>query len=422
MTKQKWAAVRPMTELRPHLTPALDGSQGVNRADHAQLQIVAVNDIEAMTAFLSEYDQSPGTHRIYSRECERLMLWAYHECHKPISSLTRQDFEGYINFLMDPQPAAQWCGIKARKEKPEWRPFVGPLEESAVFTAIAALNSLMSYLVDAGYLSGNPLGLIRQRRRKMNAIGNVDGKAKPGKAPLHGTVVDEEAKVERFFDDVMWKAINAAVEAMQSTDEEKNADYERARFVCAFLYLLAPRVHEMETHTMNCFREVRGLWWWNVVGKGAKSARVPVTDDMLKALARDRISLGLPSLPDRSDTSPLLRSTRFPGKGITARWLNMLLKDIFSRACAYLPESMAWKAEKLRAASAHWGRHTSITAKVDAGMGLHFVQKDARHDSPRTTGHYTHDDELVWHAEAQKLRLNWSESVRSAETALKKAV
>ena len=49
----------------------------------------------------------------------------------------------------------------------KWRPFVGPLSESAVLTAMAAINSLMRYLVDAGYLLGNPLGLIRQRRRKM---------------------------------------------------------------------------------------------------------------------------------------------------------------------------------------------------------------------------------------------------------------
>lgn len=421
MTTPNWTSVRPMTELRPSLTLDIDGSSGTNRGDRALLQIGATNDVEAVTAFLCEYDQSPGTNRIYSRECERLMLWAYHECKKPISSLTRQDFEGYMNFLMDPQPAGQWCGPKARKGKLEWRPFVGPLEESAVFTAIAALNSLMTYLVDAAYLAGNPLGLIRQRRRKMNAIGNFENQTKHGKAPVHGTVKDENEKVERFFDDVMWKAINASVEAMHSQNPEKNADYERARFVCAFLYLLAPRVHEMETHTMNCFREERGLWWWHVVGKGAKAARVPLPNDMLKALARYRASLGLPAMPDRSDTSPLLRSTRFPGRPITARWLNMLLKDIFSRACTYLPEDMEWKAQKLRSASAHWGRHTGITAKVDAGMGAHFVQKDARHMDRRTTERYIHDDEISWHAEAQKQHLHWNESLRSAQAAVKKA-
>lgn len=406
--ENRFPLIRPFDELREHLPPDLDGSNGVNRANVAGLQINAKNDYEAIQAFLSEYDQSAGTCRQYTRECERLMLWSFHECKKPISSLTRQDFEGYMTFLMDPQPSIQWCGPKHRRTKPEWRPFVGPLEESAVFGAVAALNSLMSYLVDAGYLMGNPLGLIRQRRRKMGAISSV-GEKQDKAVAQRGLVEDENAKVERFFDDSMWSAINAAVEAMKSPDPEKNHDYERARFVCAFLYLLAPRVHEMETHTMNCFREVRGLWWWHVVGKGSKVARTPIPEDMLTAIARYRLSLGLTAMPDRNDSSPLLRSTRFPGKGITARWLNMLLKDIFARAGSYLPEGMEWKAEKLKSASAHWGRHTGITAKVDAGMSDHFVQKDARHADRRTTERYIHDDEQVWHAEAQKQRLQWKE-------------
>ena len=406
--QNSYPVVRPMAELREHLTPELDGSAGANRADPAHLQIKSNTDYDAIEAFLAEYDQSKGTARQYSRECERLMLWAYHECKKPVSSLTRQDFEGYMTFLMDPQPEAQWCGPKQRRTKPEWRPFVGPLEESAVMGAIAALSSLMTWLVDAGYLRGNPLGLIRQRRRKMGAISSSAADGSSG--PQRGVVEDEHTKVERYLDDSMWAAVNEAVEAMKSDDPDKNHDYERARFVCAFLYLLAPRVAEMETHTMNCFREVRGLWWWHVVGKGSKEARVPLPEDMVSALARYRLSLGLPAMPERDDRSPLLRSTRFPGKGITARWLNMLLKDIFSSACAYLPPGMEWKAEKLRSASAHWGRHTGITAKVDAKMSKHFVQKDARHADPRTTDRYIHDDEVAWHTEAQKQRLKWIEN------------
>ena len=41
------------------------------------------------------------------------------------------------------------------------------VEQSAA--AAASLDAQMRYLVDAGYLAGNPLGLIRQRRRKMSA-------------------------------------------------------------------------------------------------------------------------------------------------------------------------------------------------------------------------------------------------------------
>lgn len=97
--------LRPLDELT--VPEALDGHDGVNRADRARLQIGAQTDIEAIRCFLAEYDRSPGTHRIYQRECERLLLWSLIECGRPLSSLNRQDFEGYLHFLADPQPAAR---------------------------------------------------------------------------------------------------------------------------------------------------------------------------------------------------------------------------------------------------------------------------------------------------------------------------
>ncbi len=353
-----------------------------------------------MACFLSEYDRSPGTARIYQRECERLLLWAVHECGKPLSSLTRQDFEGYLNFLADPQPAERWCGPKARRESPQWRPFVGPLNESALLTALAAVNSLMAYLVDAGYLAGNPLGLIRQRRRKL-ALGEVSA----GTASV-APAIEASASVERFLDADMWAAVSQAVESLPRASKAQVDEYERMRFVCALLYMLAPRAGELESHRMNSFREERGLWWWHVTGKGAKQAKVPVPDDMIQALVRYRKHLGLSAVPRRSDTTPLLVGLRDRAP-ITARRLNQLLKRLFFQAAELLGPDQQHKAEKLRAASAHWGRHTGITAKVDAGIEERYVQKDARHSDRRTTQRYIHEEERRWHEEAQKQRLPW---------------
>jgi integrase len=380
--------------------PDCSGAQGSNRAPPDRLQIRAHDDREAIACFLGEYDRSPGTARIYQRECERLLLWSWLECGKPLSSLSRQDFEGYLNFLADPQPAACWCGPKAPRDSGQWRPFVGPLGETAVLTAVAAVNSLMAYLVDAGYLAGNPLGLIRQRRRKaaLEPLGGA-GAAAPAVAP---------ETVERFLDPQMWAAVNRAVEQMPREDASDLDRYERLRFVCALLYLLAPRAGELESHRMNSFREERGLWWWHVTGKGGKQARVPVPDDMVQALTRYRRHLGLSAMPRRNDTSPLLVGLR--GRApISARRLNQLLKELFARAADLLPPEAAHKAEKLRLASAHWGRHTAITAKVDAGMQERYVQKDARHSDRRTTQRYVHEEERRWHEEAQKQRLPWKE-------------
>ena len=389
--------LRPLDELQ--VPPAFDGHDGINRADAARLQIAATTDPEAVACFLSEYDRSPGTYRIYQRECERLLLWAIVEVGKPLSSLNRQDFEGYLNFLADPQPAALWCGPKVARASEKWRPFVGPLSESAVLTAVAAINSLMSYLVDAGYLAGNPLGLIRQRRRKMAAEAG---------GPLRAVAsTDEVEKIERFLDAQMWDAVTAAIEALPRDSERERDEYERARFIAATLYLLAPRAGELESHRMNSFREERGLWWWHVVGKGAKKAKVPVPEDMLQALIRYRKYLGLSAVPRRDDSTPLLISVK-DRSPITARRLNQILKKIFHSAAERLPPEVEHKKEKLRAASAHWGRHTGITAKLDAGMDQRYVQKDARHTDARTTQRYIHEEEERWHDEAQKQKLPWA--------------
>jgi integrase len=395
------APIRPLAGTP--LSPALSGAHGENRADRSRRQIDADDDAAAIACFLAEYDRSPGTARIYQRECERLMLWALHECGKPLSSLTRQDFEGYLNFLADPQPAERWCGPKVSRASESWRPFVGPLSESALLTAIAAVNSLMAYLVDAGYLAGNPLGLIRQRRRKL-ALQSVA----PGTASV-APQVEASASVERFLDADMWAAVTRAVESLPRDSAAQVDEYERLRFLCALLYLLAPRAGELESHRMNSFQEERGLWWWHVTGKGAKHARIPVPDDMIQALVRYRKHLGLSAVPKRNDTTPLLVGLR-DRSPITARRLNQILKRLFARAAALLPAELEHKAEKLRSASAHWGRHTGITAKVDAGIEERYVQKDARHADRRTTQRYIHEEERRWHEEAQKQRLPWPQA------------
>ena len=226
--------------------------------------------------------------------------------------------------------------------KPAWRPFVGPLSDSAVLTSIAAINSLMAYLVDAGYLSGNPLGLIRQRRRKLNM-------AATGPAQVIAQT-EEMQKIERFLDAEMWHAVTRAIEALPRETAGERDEYERARFIAALLYMLAPRAGELESHRMNSFREERGRWWWHVVGKGGKQAKVPVADDMVHALVRYRKHLGLSAMPKRTDLTPLLVSIK-DRSPITARRLNQILKKLFNAAAELLPEASEHKREKLRAAT-----------------------------------------------------------------------
>lgn len=432
----------PMTtpRIRPYaitdVPVEIDGSAGSNRAPNDRLQAALSNDREAVGHFLEQYTASPGTHRLYTRECERLALWALHARNKAISSLNVSDIEQYIEFLACPVPVGDWCGPKAPREKDAWRPFVGPLEVSARLTALSAINSMLTFWVAAGYLNGNPLGLFRQLKQKILALpagkAASDGqKAKKQRRTAVAAVVTEDAlKVERYLDEDMWAATMQAVEATKSASGRPdipldgfnqgvgsssgasvtaNAEYERLRFVMALLYLMAPRVGELETHNMNSFREERGRWWWYVIGKGSKLAKVPVPDDMLQALIRYRTHLGLTTVPSNKDDSPLLRSTRNVGEPITARRLNQILKATFAQAAESLPAHAGHKADKLKSASAHWGRHTSISSKIDSGVNHLYVQRDARHADFRTTQLYIHDADNSRHDDAQKQRLNWAE-------------
>lgn len=375
----------------------LSGAKGANREGVPQLQISATTDVEAMHRFLDEYEQSPGTSAVYQREIERALLWSVYEKKKAFSSLNRSDFEDYLHFLANPTPREIWCGPRKPRGDPGWKPFVGALGPSARAVALAALGSFCGYLVDGGYLRKNPLALIRQRGRKM-ALG--DG------TEARGRISESAAKVERFLDEDMWAAVARAVEAMPRKTKLQCARYERLRFVCALLYLMAPRAGELQAHTMGSFREVRGRWWWRVVGKGRVEDSLPVPQDMLSALSRYRRFLGLSALPSSEDTTPLLVAVSGEAP-ITARRLNQVLKELFARAGQFLPPAKAYKAEKLRQASAHWGRHTSITSKVDSGIEARYVQRSARHQDPRTTRMYTHEEEQAWHDEAQKQRLSW---------------
>jgi site-specific recombinase XerD len=367
------------------LPAELDGSRGENRSLSGGCQIQAENDWQAIQCWLEEFDGSPQTTRAYRREAERLLLWSVRQRHKPLSSLLREDFHAYQQFLSDPQPATYWCGNRALRHSPTWKPFKGPLSSNSQRHAMIVINALLSYLVDAGYLRGNPLSLIRRRNRTL----------KPE--------TREAISQERFLDRETWEYLKQFIAALPQGTEREIEHYERVRFLFHFLYLLAPRVSEFASHPMNSFREFRGHWWWFVLGKGEKRGKVPVNDEMLDALMRYRRFLKLEDLPAEDDTSPLLRSLK-GNRGISANMIYRLVKAIVTQAAEKLENTNPQKAVKLRNASTHWFRHTAVTLGDDAGIGLKYLNRSARHDKIETTAIYQHAEDKLWHDEWQRHR------------------
>lgn len=372
----------------------LNGRKGQFRADRTQKQIDADTDHEAIEAFLAEFQDKPATLRTYTKECERLLIWSVLYLNKPLSSLTRDDFGLYIDFLKTPPP--EWCGPKTKRYTKAWRPFTGALSESAINTALASINSLFSWLVNAGYLTGNPLGLIRK-------------KIKSDSTPT------EYRKIERYLDDDMWGALLDVVEAMPIKNEKDRYYFERMRFMITTFDLLAPRVSELANIKMKDFRHVADHWFWFVTGKGEKYGNVAMPGDMVEALIRWRKFLGLSPVPKSNENIPAIpfvtKSYKpiFTKPGIKPRRINQILKEFFEKAAVSLElGGQEDKAELLRRASAHWLRHTSITQKVKSGIDRRIAQLEARHTDGRTTDMYTHDEEVERAKQAQKHRIRWS--------------
>jgi site-specific recombinase XerD len=355
----------------------LSGESGSNRApNNALKQIAANNDLEAIQTWLLEFTDSPQTQRTYRKEAERLLLWAIFEKQKPLSSLTRDDLRNYQEFLIDPQPHDRWCGERKPRSHPLWRPFEGPLSEESVAHAITIISALFNYLVEAGYLAGNPLGLMRRKfarnHMKKNKI------------------------MERFLEQDLWKIVLDYIESLPQTNARQIKNYERIRYLFHLLYLLGPRVSEIANQGMSSIKQIRGNWWWEVTGKGQQTHTIPVNKELLNALIRYRQLYDLPNLPQSDEPHALFMNLNGT-KSVSSNMIYRLVKKIFGNCAKTLEKTRPDFAEKLKKASTHWMRHTAITHQADSGIELRYIKRNARHKSVETTMLYQHAEEEKWH-------------------------
>jgi site-specific recombinase XerD len=368
-------------QLPEHLT----GNQGSNRYETKHCQISADNDWQAIQCWLNEFYDSPQTLRNYRKEAERLLLWSINQRHKALSDLGREDFQRYQEFLANPQPSNIWCGPRAERTSLAWRPFKGPLSENSQRQALIIINALFSYLVDAGYLAGNPLSLIRRRNRKLRPQ------------------TDQAISQQRYLDHKTWQLLKDHLTNQPRETTKQENHFQRNRFLFHLLYLMAPRVSEVSSHSMNSFRLYRGQWWWFVLGKGEKQGKIPASDEMLSALMQYREHLGLTSLPEENDSSALLRSIS-GGKGISANMVYRQVKSVVKEAAEAIRLDNPIQASILEKASTHWFRHTSVTHGDDAGIDLKYLTRSARHEKIETTAIYQHAEDDLWHKAWQKLK------------------
>lgn len=378
-----------------NLTDALSGKLGQNRASGNCPQISATNDIDAVKVWLSRFSDTKTTFDSYRKEAERLLLWSTMQRHKPLSSLTHEDFIAYQDFIADPQPANRWVMQHRKRSRtdPNWRPFSGPLSPTSQRQAIIILNSLFTWLVNAGYLAGNPLSLSRNRQRK----------AKP--------------RVTRFLDDALWQAVKKTISLLPQDNSRSCAHYQRTRWLFSLLYITGMRVSEVTDNNMGGFfcrqDKQQQRWWLEITGKGNKTRIVPATNELMTELSSYRQSLGLNKLPIEGEKTPLLLPIGGKHKPMTRSAVHLILKQIFKRTADRLKDedpSASFYIEKLALASAHWLRHTAGSNMATTNMDVRHVRDNLGHESLMTTNQYLHSEDNQRHEDTESHhKLNWSQ-------------
>ena len=381
-------AVAPNVLLRRASLALQELAPGANRTDGSNA-LGTHDDLIAVRQFLAEYTGAPATLRTYTKEVERLLLWAALVRRRPLSGLARADFAAFAAFLADPQPAQVWCGPRrgraGRRLEAGWRPFVGPLQPAAQHAALVVVGALMNYLVRAGYLRHNPLALMRRQS------------VHTGRQAFAALDVQS-----RTLDDVQWAALRASLAPLQPRNAPPIASPEaaRERFLVAVLYFLALRVGEVARHTMGHFCLLQNRPFFAVTGKGNKPALVPVNAAMAAELDGFRAALGRSSWPLPNEPTALVPQLNAPGVPLGERRINPLLKTLLARAAARLPDDPR-RAEHMRRASAHWFRHTSLTRQAAAGISLAELRENARHSKLDTTMLYVHPERDARHESMQ---------------------
>lgn len=362
--------------------PHLSGVAGRNRGAGRQ-QIAAQDDRSAVLAWLARYADSAATLASYRKEVERLLLWCVLQRGAALSDLTHEDLLIYQRFLSDPQPAQMWVmtpGQKAPRSSAAWRPFAGPLSAQSVRQALSIINSLFSWLVEAGYLAGNPLALARRKR------------------------LNRKPQVARFLPLAHWREVRTTIETLPRQTLREVAHADRTRWLFSLLYIGGLRVSEVCGSKMGGFFCRRGAdgkerWWLEVVGKGEKARLVPATEELMAELIRYRRSLGLTPLPSGKDDMPVLIPIIGAAKPMARTAIHEILKGVM-RATATRLRARGVDGEAAAAhieqASTHWMRHTAGTHQSNT-MDLKAVRDNLGHANIATTNTYVHAEDDARH-------------------------
>lgn len=369
-------AALPLINLDP---PAGDASHAdlFHTATGAPL-VAASTDSELARAFL--YSNALSAHSLKStrKDLGRFLLWCQQQG-RMLLQLRIEDLIAYKAFLLDPQPAERWISnTKWPRSDSRWRPFSGPLSAVSANHAFRVVKALLEFAKDAGYLQRNAGALV----------GNIKTR--------------RDARVTRYLPPDAIDYVRTAIDAMPERTVAAGKRQARDRFLFLAYISTGARLSELTGASMgSIYTTADGRWWLDVVGKGDRQRRLPVTMALLGVFRSYRAQYGLLPETARDDPMPLVLATRGTGsEGVTDEAVSKAIKSLFRQAAATAAmNGQADTASALSNASAHWLRHTMLTTHANDGVSLQVLQATAGHANISTTAMYLHKSDKERHDE-----------------------
>ncbi|MYM22210.1 tyrosine-type recombinase/integrase [Duganella sp. FT135W] len=361
-----------------------DGAEQRRQRDIDALRTIAEDamtdartDSEIAREFISHGELGPKSMANTQKELFRFLTWCREEAGKTLRQLNVADLNGYKDFLKAP-PQDWISSTKWPRSDPRYRPFSGPLSDASRRQAMIAVKGLFAYATHTGYLRRDPAALVKHVKT-MSA-----------------------SRITRYLTS---DALSLALSTAAARDAQTPAAIrrrERDLFLLTAYIHTGARLNEIVSANMGAFyTEGNGRWWLDVLGKGNKPRRLPVPPDMLAAFRQYRHAYGMPPHAVRSDATPLVLSSR--GEAlvrISDEAASDALKAIFAETASAADVMGNFDmAATLRAASAHWLRHSMLTNHANNGVQLKTLQETAGHASIATTAAYLHKTDNERHDE-----------------------
>ena len=378
------------------LPPALN-TGGVFRS-HMVNTLEASDDLQAITRWLTRYDERASTARSYRKEVERFVLWCTTIQGKPVSSASALDCQAFRAFLS--AVPAEWIHpVPVERNDPAWRPFRGQPAPASQKQALVIVQTLFEGLRDAGYLVANPMRSVMKGFR----------------------LPKNQLNIKRSFTEAEWAHVLRCIEAMPS-----GAAQLRLRCILELLVSSGIRLDELAQARRSDLRlealpDLADTWVLSVTGKRAKQRDVPLGNDIVGLLNAhgaqfaqdDGSALGLTAVDAAAidfGNLPLIRGlaasveqwarsdfdgsvskvarTRQGGAALSAAGIYAVVKRCFAQA-AKSAASAGLDVGRFERASTHWMRHTFVRQALVDGVPIEVVADLVGHASVATTSIYS---------------------------------